>query len=62
MSIQHLHFIGRKIVGHSKVRSELVLKTKDLSSTHPFICECLSLQVSEQQNSYSSTGFSKCQD
>lgn len=38
MNIQHLH-LGCKIAGHSKVRSELVLKTKDLSSTTSFPME-----------------------
>lgn len=49
MKSQYLCFIGCKSAGHSKVRSELALKAKDLASIHPFVWECLGLQVSENK-------------
>lgn len=64
MKSQNLGFIGCKSAGHSKVSTELALKTKHLASIHPYIWECLGLQVSEQQNPHTFTTacFSTCQD
>ena len=64
MKSQYLRFVGRKGAGHREASSEPALKTKDLACIHPFVWECLDLQVSKQQNPHTFTTacFSTCQD